>query len=157
MKNSVYGQIYDAVAGNLRWAGKTFDYEKSTFLCDVESHPQDVSVSKYLQLSNPEFVQAMYVAALKRLPNERTVAFWAGKYDMPKEAFQREVLQCIARSSVVAINHIHLVDNPYFEQKRGLKYKTLGMLYGLTDKSSLRELGKKMPAPIQRLIRKVFL
>ena len=153
----VYTGIYDVVAENMRLADQTFEYEKSTFLCDVTSHPQDVCVSKYLDLPNPEFMQAIYVAALKRLPDERTVAFWTEKYDMPKEVFQREVLQCIARSSVVAINHIHLVDNPYFEQKIGLKYRALGMLYGLTDKSSLREFGKKLPAPVQKVIRKVFL
>ena len=154
---SVYAEIYDVVAENLRLAGKTFEYEKNTFLCDVESHPQDIRVSKYLHLSNPEFMQAIYVAALKRLPDERTVAFWSKKYDLPAEEFQKEVLQCIARSSVVAINHIHLTDNPYFEQKRGFRYKLLGVLYGLTDKSSLREFGKKMPEPIQKLIRKIFL
>ena len=104
-----------------------------------------------------DFMQAIYVAALKRLPDERTVAFWTEKLDAPREIFQEEVLRCIAHSSVVAINHIHLVDNPYFEQKRGFRYKLLGMLYGLTDKSSLRKLGKKMPDPVQRLIRKVFL
>ena len=153
----VYTGIYDVVAENMRLADQTFEYEKSTFLCDVTSHPQNVCVSKYLDLPNPEFMQAIYVAALKRLPDERTVAFWTEKYDMPKEVFQREVLQCIARSSVVAINHIHLVDNPYFEQKIGLKYRALGMLYGLTDKSSLREFGKKLPAPVQKVIRKVFL
>lgn len=154
---SVYEELYDLVAENLRVAGKTFEYQKETFLCDVEAHPQDVCVSKYLQLANPQFMEAIYVAALKRLPDERTVGFWAERYHLPKETFQREVLQCIAGSSVVAINHVHLVDNPYFEQKRGLKYKLLGMLYGLTDKSSLREFGKKMPAPVQKVIRKVFL
>lgn len=154
---SVYDKIYDTVAENLRLAGKPFEYGKNTFLCDVESHPQDICVSKYLHLSNMDFMQAIYVAALKRLPDERTVAFWTEKLDVPREIFQEEVLRCIAHSSVVAINHIHLVDNPYFEQKRGFRYKLLGMLYGLTDKSGLRKLGKKMPDPVQRLIRKVFL
>lgn len=154
---SVYAKIYDVVAENLRLADKTFEYGKKTFLCDVETHPQAVCVSKYMQLSNQEFMEAVYVAALKRLPDERTVAFWAQKYELPREQFQEEVLRCIAGSSVVAINHICLVDNPYFEQKRGLKYRMLGMLYGLTDKSNLRQFGKKLPAPIQNLIRKVFL
>lgn len=63
---SAYAEIYDVVAENLRLAGKTFEYDKKTFLCDVESHPQDICVSKYLHLSNPEFVQAIYVAALRR-------------------------------------------------------------------------------------------
>ena len=154
---SVYEEIYNIVEENLSTANKAFEYGKSTFLCDVGSHPQDVCVSKYLHLSNPEFMEAICVAALKRLPDEQTVDFWEKRYDMETEAFQREVLQCIAGSSVVAINHIHLVDNPYFEQKRGLKYNMLGKLYGLTDKSGLREFGKKMPAPVQKLIRKVFL
>ncbi len=157
INKSVYAKIYDVVAENMYLAEKKFEYEKSTFLYDVESHPQDVCVSKYLQLSNPEFMEAIYVAALKRLPDERTVAFWTEKYDLPGEQFQKEVLKCIAGSSVVAINHIRLIDNPYFEQKRGLKYKVLGMLYGLTDKSYLREFGKKLPTPLQKLIRKVFL
>ena len=154
---SVYSELYDVVAENLRAADKTFEYGKSTFLCDVGTHPQNVCVSKYLQLSNQDFFEAVYVAALKRLPDEITLSFWAKRYDLPREQFQREVLQSIAGSSVVAINHIRLVDNPYFEQKRGLRYKTLGLLYGLTDKSNLREFGKKLPEPLQRLIRKVFL
>lgn len=154
---SVYSELYDVVAENLRAADKAFEYGKSTFLCDVGTHPQNVCVSKYLRLSNQDFFEAVYVAALKRLPDERTLSFWAKRYDLPREQFQREVLQSIAGSSVVAINHIRLVDNPYFEQKCGLKYKTLGLLYGLTDKSNLREFGKKLPEPVQRLIRKVFL
>lgn len=153
----VYAGIYDIVAGNRKAAGETFGYGKSTFLCDVMSHPQDIIVSKYLGLPNEEFMEAMYVAALKRLPDERTRTFWEEKYPLPKETFQREVLQCLADSSVVAINHIRLEDNPYFTQKRGLRYKTLGLLYGLTDKSNLREFGKKLPDPIQQIIRKVFL
>lgn len=154
---SVYEEIYDTVAENLHLAGMTFEYGKHTFLCDVESHPQDICVSEFLQLPNEEFAEAVYVAALKRLPDERTVRFWEERYRLPKEEFQRQVLECIAKSSVVAINHIRLTDNPYFEQKRGLRSRLLGLLYGLTDKSSLREFGKKLPMPIQRIIRKVFL
>lgn len=154
---SVYAGIYDIVSENLNMAGMAFEYRKSTFLCDVEAHPQDVCVTRFRHLSNPEFMEAVYVAALKRLPDERTVDFWAGKYDMPKEAFRKEVLRCIAASSVVAVNHVHLRENPYFEQEEGLRYKALGMLYGLTDKSSLRELGKKLPMPLQKIIRKIFL
>ena len=69
----------------------------------------------------------------------------------------KKVLVFVANASVVAINHIRLVNNPYFAQRRGIRYRMMGMLYGLTDKSSLRELGKKLPQPIQRVIRKVFL
>ena len=154
---SVYAEIYDIVNENMNRSGKEFPYNKNTFLCDVGSHPQDIFVSRYLQLSNEDFTEAMYVAALKRLPDDRTRAFWATKYDMPKEEFQEEILQCLAKSSVVAINHIRLMDNPYFEQKRGFRYKALGLLYGLTDKSNLREFGKKLPDPVQQAIRKVFL
>lgn len=154
---SIYEKLYDAVGEKLTAAGQKLEYGKSTFLCDVGTHPQNVCVSKYLYLPNEEFMEAVYVAALKRLPDERTTAFWEKRYNLPREQFQREVLQSIAGSSVVAINHIRLVDNPYFEQKCGLKYKTLGLLYGLTDKSNLREFGKKLPEPLQKLIRKVFL
>lgn len=153
----VYAGLYDVVAENLHAAGSTFEYKRNTFLYDVEGHPQDIKVSDYLELSNPEFMEAIYVAALKRLPDEGTVAFWQERYSEPKEVFQKEVLQCIAGSSVAAINHIHLVGNPYFEQKQGLKYKTLGLLYGLTDKAILREFGKKLPMCIQKIIRKIFL
>ncbi len=156
-EKKVYAGIYDKVAGNLSASGGSFGYKRSTFLCDVGGHPGDVQVDKYLELSNPEFMEAVYVAALKRLPDEKTVEFWAGKYGMPREEFQREVLRCIASSSVAAINHIRLVDNPYFRQRQGIRYRVLGLLYGLTDKSNLRELGKKLPEPLQKIIRKIFL
>ncbi|MBD5427171.1 MAG: hypothetical protein HDR38_06455 [Treponema sp.] len=153
----VYARLYDEVEGNLSKAGKSFEYRKSTFLCDVMSHPQEIDVSGYLNLPNTEFMEAIYVAALKRLPDDRTKAFWAKRYQLPTPQFQEEVLKCIAGSSVVAINQIRLENNPYFRQKRGLKYKALGLLYGLTDKSYLREFGKKLPAPVQKIIRKLFL
>lgn len=153
----VYAEIYDIVSENMHSFGKKFPYNKNTFLCDVESHPQNVCVSKYVQLSNEEFAEAMYVAALKRLPDDRTKSILATKCDMPSEDFQKEVLKRLEKSRVVAINHICLIDNPYFVQKKGLRYKMLGLLYGMTDKSNLREFGKKLPDPVQQIIRKVFL
>ena len=153
----VYARLYDEVSGNLAKAGKSYGYKKTTFLCDVMAHPQKIDVSGYLNLPNEEFMEAIYVAALKRLPDDRTRDFWTGRYHLPESQFQREVLKCIAGSSAVAINGVYLDNNPYFIQKRGLKYRALGLLYGLTDKSSLREFGKKLPAPIQKIIRKLFL
>lgn len=153
----IYARLYDEVGGNLSKTGKSFEYKKSTFLCDIMSHPQEIDVSRYLGLPNAEFMEAIYVAALKRLPDDRTKTFWAERYQLPVSQFQEEVLRCIAGSSVVAINQIRLENNPYFRQKCGLKYKALGLLYGLTDKSYLREFGKRLPAPVQKIIRKLFL
>lgn len=153
----VYEQLYDVVAENLRAADKTFEYRKSTFLCDVKGHPQDIDVSKFLNLPNEQFFQAIFVAVYKRLPESKEIGAWEKDYPIEKELFQKEVLRSISNSSVVAINHIQLLNNPYFKQRKGLKYKLFGLLYGLTDKSSLREFGKKLPQPLQRIIRKVFL
>lgn len=153
----IYDGIYDVVAENLQAAGKTFEYEKETFLCDVNSHPQVVDVSKYLQLSNPQFFQAVFVGVYRRLPEGKETAAWKEKYGWSLEKFQPALLKTIEKSSVVAINHIQFVNNPYFEQRRGIRYRLFGIFYGLTDKSSLREFGKKLPQPIQKVIRKVFL
>lgn len=159
MRNSVevYGALYNEVSKNFTSAGKCYGYRKSTFLCDVTSHPQKIDVSRYLELTNEDFMEAIYVAALKRLPDEKTRAFWAQRCSLPIPQFRKEILKRIADSSTVAINGIYLENNPYFTQKRGLKYKALGQLYGLTDKSCLREFGKKLPAPFQTIIRKLFL
>ena len=153
----VYEQLYDVVEENLQAAGKKFEYKKATFLCDAGGHPQDIDVSKYLDLPNEQFFQAIFVAAYKRLPEAKESAAWESKFGLAREQFQREVLRNIANASVVAINKIQLLNNPYFKQRKGLKYKVMGLLYGLTDKSSLREFGKKLPGPLQRIIRKVFL
>lgn len=156
-KQEVYSRLYDAVQKNMETAGEKFPYEKETFLCETGAHPQEVDVSRYLELSNPVFMQAVHVAALKRLPEEKTEAFWRQRYGEGREHFQEEVLRSIAGSTVVAINHIRLLNNPYFQQRKGIKYYVLGLLYGLTDKSSLREFGKRLPMPIQKIIRKVFI
>lgn len=153
----VYEEIYNIVAENYHDAGMSFAYRKTTFLQDVNSHPQKIDVSQYVTLPNELFFQAIFVAAFKRLPEAEEAKRWKTQLELPKECFQRKFLKYIARSSVVAINHILLVNNPYFEQKRGLRYRFMGILYGLTDKSSLREFGKMLPAPIQKIIRKVFL
>lgn len=153
----VYTLLYNEVSENFAKTGKSYGYKKNTFLCDVANHPQKIDVTRYLNLSNEDFMEAIYVAALKRLPDEKTRAFWAERYSLPVPQFQKEVLKCIAGSGSVAINGIYLEGNPYFVQKRGLKYKAIGRLYGLTDKSCLREFGKKLPDPIQKIIRKLFL
>lgn len=154
---SAYQTVYDIVAENLEAAGCKPEYKKSTFLCDVEMHPQRIDVSRFLKLDNCDFHEAVFVTALKRLPDEKTASFWKERENMPREEFQRSVLENIAHSSVVAINQIRFVNNPYFEQKRGLRYHVLGCLYGLTDKSSLRVFGKRLPKPIQKIIRRLFL
>lgn len=153
----VYGALYDIIQGNMEAAGGKLEYNKATLLCDVGADPQIIDVARFTELPNAEFMQAIHVAALKRLPEENIVSFWEKRYDEPKEQFQEEVLRSIAGSSVVAINQLRIINNPYFEQKRGVKYKLLGHLYGLTDKSSLRVFGKKLPAPIQKIIRKIFI
>ena len=154
---NIYANLYDVVAENLEQANIEFGYKKSTFLCDTSSSPRLVDVSKYLEFDNRTFFQAVFVAGFKRLPEEKEVQRWYEHMKLPREVFQKEFLTHVANSSVVAINHIELINNPYFSHKRGLKYKVMGTLYGLTDKSALREFGKKLPAPIQRIIRKVFL
>lgn len=153
----VYDRLYDVVAENYQAAGREFGYKKNTFLCDVEKHPRVIDVSGYLHLDNVDFLPAIFVAVFKRLPEEKELTCWESRYSQAKEQFQEAVLRSIAGSGVAAINRIELVNNPYFEQKKGFKYRMLGKLYGLTDKSSLREFGKKLPMPIQKIIRKVFL
>ena len=154
---NTYAELYDVVAENLGKAGKTFGYEKDTFLCDVEEHPRVVVVFKYMHLDNPKFFQAVFVGAFKRLPEEKEIAPWREKYTLPREVFQAQVLRMVGGAGAVAINHMEMVDNPYFKQRKGIKYHILGMLYGLTDKSFLREFGKTLPESIQKIIRKVFL
>ena len=153
----MYEKLYEIVAANYKNAGMECKYLKSTYLCDVGKHPQVIDVSEYLHLNNEEFAQAIFVATFKRLPEGKECSAWSEKYDWKKEDFQKYILKQIVNSSVVAINKMQFINNPYFAQRRGLKYKAMGLLYGLTDKSFLREFGKKLPQPIQKIIRKVFL
>lgn len=153
----MYEKLYDVVASNYLNAGKEIKYLKSTYLCDVGKHPQVIDVSEYLHLPNVEFAQSIFVTTFRRLPEGKECSKWNQMYELEKEEFQKLILRQVVNSSVVAINKIQFVNNPYFIQKRGLRYKAMGLLYGLTDKSFLREFGKKLPQPIQKIIRKVFL
>ncbi len=153
----MYDKLYEVVAANYKKAGMECKYRKSTYLCDVGKHPQVIDVSEYLHLANEEFAQAIFVTTFKRLPTEKECCSWPAMYKLKQEEFQKSILKQVVNSSVVAINKMVFVNNPYFEQRKGLKYKAMGLLYGLTDKSFLREFGKKLPQPIQKVIRKVFL
>lgn len=154
---SIYERLYEVVEGNYQAARKSFGYKKSTFLCDVNTHPQNIDVSRYVRLPNVEFFQALFVSTYRRLPEKTECIVWEEKYSLPKEKFQEEALRSIARTGVVAINHVCFVNNPYFVQKQGVRYRLLGTLYCLTDKAALREFGKKLPQPMQRFARKIFL
>ena len=86
----IYEQLYDVVSGNLREAGETFSYYKTTFLSDVGNAPQVIDVSQYLELSNEQFYQALFVAAFKRLPGEKEERRWRKRYHMPAAEFQKK-------------------------------------------------------------------
>lgn len=154
---AIYRAIYQTVADNMTNAGLRFGYKECTFLNDVNANPCIVDVSKYTQLKNEDFLQAVFVSTYKRLPEEKELAEWSGMYETGSTEFQTAVLKKFIPSSVAAINHIHFINNPYFSHHEGIRYHVMGILYGLTDKSSLRELGKKMPQPVQKLIRRIFL
>ena len=153
----VYEKIYDLVEGNLHRVGVSFDYKRNTFLCDVGMHPKKINVSVFLHLSNPDFIEASYVATLHHLPDEKTAKLWEKYYSEPTGEFRIRVLRSLEKSSVVARQQVELFSNAYFQQKKGICYHLLGNLYLLTDKSNLRELGKKLPMPIQKIIRRIFI
>ncbi|MBQ8189489.1 MAG: hypothetical protein IJZ44_06890 [Lachnospiraceae bacterium] len=153
----IYAALYDVVSNNMATAGQQLEYQKTTFLCDVTRHSQTIDVSQYLHLENSLFLQAIYVAAYKRLPETNFCDKWESQLSLDKKDFQTIFLKHMTNTSVVAINHIRFINNPYFQQHTSVKYKVLGVLYGLTTKSSLREFGKKLPQPIQKIIRKIFI
>ena len=154
---SAYETVYDTICENMTAAGKVFPYNRETFMADIGTSPQEIDVSRFLELPNEQFFQALYVATFRRLPDQKTEKQWMGKCSEPKENYQKQLLRLLDRSSVVAINHIRFVNNPYFKQSRGIRYRFWGLVYGLTDKSGLRQFGKKLPMPIQKIIRRIFL
>jgi hypothetical protein len=155
-KMSVYEDVFDLVVQNLEVANKPWEYHKVTFLCEVKAHPGRIDVTRYLKLSNTDFLQAIYVAALRRLPESKEQAYWADQMDQPAEAFQDRVLRKLAHSVTAAIHRIQFVNNPYFDSKPSVKTRLLGLTSRLSDMTFLRKLGKKCPKPLQRFLRKVF-
>lgn len=153
----IYERIYDVVSANGQIAGKKLNYEKQAFLCGIGAHPQIVDVAAYKRLSNPEFYQAVHAAVYHRLPEQEEYEKWSVFFGMEIPAFQSKLLKKLSVSNLAAVNRIRLIHNPYFVQKRGIRYRMLGMLYGLTDKPTLRQIGKKLPQPVQKLVRKVLL
>ena len=99
----------------------------------------------------------------KKYNGETTIVSMRMSKELLKDIDQVAELTGYKRNDILimslefAINHMEIVDNPYFKQRRGIKYHVMGILYGLTDKSFLREFGKKLPGPLQKIIRKVFL
>lgn len=157
VQSRIYEKIYDIVSENYRKAGKKTEYKKSSFLCSAGAHPQIVDVAEYTKLPNPEFYQAVYTAVYQRLPERKDYEKWSAFFGMETKEFQRKLLKKLSVSSMSAMNRIRFIHNPYFCRPGGIRYRALGMLYGLTDKPALRQLGKKMPKPVQKVIRKVLL
>lgn len=153
----VYKKVYNIVNDNLIKNNMSFGYFESTFEKDAGSNARCINVSDFADLDNEHYFQAVFVRVFKRLPDEKELSAWKVHFEEDKDKFREGVLRSLGGSSVAAINRIEMINNPYFVQKKGLKYKVMGKLYCLTDKSALRVLGKKMPDGVQKIIRKVFL
>lgn len=154
---TVYAKIYDIVSEEIVQSGGAFPYKKETFLKGIGSHPQIVHVSEFIDLPNEIFYQAVFMNTVKRLPDEKQIAFWKQKESLPVTEFQKAVLREVMRSRVAAINHIQFVDDPYGISYKGIRYYFWGLLYGVTNKPSLRIFCRKLPTPIQNVIKKVLL
>lgn len=157
MQSQVYGTIYDIVSENYKKAGRRMLYEKQAYLCNVRSHPQIVDVARYYRLSNLQYCQAVFMAVYRRLPGQSEYEKWGVFSGMETSAFRKRLLKKLSVCSVAAQNRIWLMHNPYFQQRTGIRYRLGGLLYVLTDKPSLRQLGKKLPEWVQQRIRKVLL
>jgi hypothetical protein len=154
---TTYEAIYDIVATNMTDTGEPWEYGKATFLSEVESEPGQIDIARYVKLANPDFLQAIYVAVYKRLPEPKQISYWAQYYDLPKEHFQSRVLQNIVQSGVAAINHIRFLNNPYFTYRTPVwRTRLLRMLGRMSDMTAIRSLGKKLPKPLQSIVRKIF-
>ncbi len=153
----VYERIYNIVSENYKSAGKKLDYEKQAFLYNTGTHPQVVDVRRYRHLSNLEFYQAVHTAVYHRLPEQEEYHKWSAFFCMNPAAFQRKLLKKISASSVAALYRMRFIGGKYANRRRGTGCLVFGFCYGLTDKPGLRRLGKKLPLPLQRIVRKVFL
>ena len=153
----IYGKLYDGVAEKLAAAGRSFGYCRAALTCNTGMHPRIIDVSRYEGLSNRDYFQAAFVGAFKRLPEEQEEHPWQQHYDEPEQEFRTRVWTVLTRSTVFAIQHMELTENPYVTFHKGLRYRLLGLMHGLTTRSNLRTFGKRLPAPIQKLIRKLFL
>ena len=152
--NQVYESIFKVVDDNLKQAGVSNDYKVSTFLADIGQNPHDIDLQRILLLDKEEFVEASYMVFMKRLPDPKELDFW--KMEQHEETLKKRVMETISNSPTVMINYIHMLNCPYEIRESKLKQKLFGLLYGLTDKSYLREFGKKMPLFVQILIRRLF-
>lgn len=153
---NVYETIYDTINENMRLANKTFSYDKETFLRDVGTPSWEIDVSKYLDLPFENFKQAICVVVLRRLPDEYIEKLFRRRKILSEEECKIALLKWIENTGYVAINHIKFINNPYFTQKRGVKYRLIRLLYCLTEKTGLRRFGKTLPQPIQNVLRRFF-
>ena len=96
----IYEQLYDVVSGNLREAGETFSYYKTTFLSDVGNAPQVIDVSQYLELSNEQFYQALFVAAFKRLPEEKEERRKFRRTELELDLYQTELMEHLKQYNI---------------------------------------------------------
>ncbi|MCR4896865.1 MAG: hypothetical protein K5891_08850 [Lachnospiraceae bacterium] len=154
---AIYGILYDTVAANMEAAGAPFGYRRPSMTCNAGMHPRIVDVSRYEELDNADYFQAAFVGVFKRLPEVAEEAPWQQHYGEDRTAFRTRVWKVLTGSTVFAIRHMELTENPYCTPRMGLRYHLLGRVHGLTARADFRTFGKKLPAPIQKLIRKVFL
>ncbi len=153
----IYEKIYDIVSENEQKAGQKIELEKEVFLCNIGRHPQILDLSDYRKLDNAAFYQAVFYAVYHRLPTREESWAWKDYFDMESCVFQRYVLKKLTRSNVAAMNRMRVMHAPNIYRHRGIWYQLGGRLYGLTNKPTLRQFGKKLPTRVQGAVRKVFL
>lgn len=154
---AIYEKLYSIVEREIIKQGQIPEYFRETFLHDIGTPVQNVDVSRFLELPNTRFYQAIYVNTMKHLPDQADIQRWKNKEDMSVSEFQKAVLNEMCNSRGIAINHIKFENNPYFKQIRGFRYYLWGIMYRITNKPSLRAFCRKLPDPIQNIIKRIFL
>ena len=73
MEMKLYDKIFDVANGKMQQYGMEFSFDKKTFDCILYRNPHSIQVQEFLGMQPKDFVDAVYLRCLNRLPDARAI------------------------------------------------------------------------------------
>ncbi|MBR2066724.1 MAG: hypothetical protein IJ875_00410 [Solobacterium sp.] len=102
-ERDVYASIYDITKKNFKHPEAFLS--KEAYLFDVERDYRYTDIEDLSKLENMDFLLMAYRCFFSRFPSEAAIEAYKEKLSLPKEEFQKEVLESLSKSTEYKIQN----------------------------------------------------
>lgn len=151
MELKLYDKIFDVANGKMQEHGLEFCFGREAFQCILHKNPNVISVEEFMELGAKDFVDAVYLRCLNRLPNSFA-------YNQMKKYSQDLASDLLLKKYILLMNVNRSAEFKTMHKRiEGVEWLRKEVIKNGTGKTRLRLMDAECKAGIKYVLKKYFI